>query len=152
MKCEAICALWQYGNPMSKPNLDLLTLDAPKCGSGAYRNTRIWQNLMPYDAMLKEHARLLPPSRPFDAALTTIWLSRLITFPTIGARNQPQLQHTPLRGPLPYMGTHPDTAPVRVHKGILGRCMLYVSDTPSTPSAEVREVQMGFHIGDTAPP
>jgi hypothetical protein len=47
------------------------------------------------------------------------------------------------------MGTHLDTAPFRVHKGIPGKGMLYVSDTPSTSSAEVREASMGFHIGDT---
>ncbi len=50
------------------------------------------------------------------------------------------------------MGTHPDSAPFRVQKGIPSRGMLYVSDTPSTLSADIIEALMGFHIGDTAAP
>jgi hypothetical protein len=46
----------------------------------------------------------------------------------------------------------PDTAPFRVHNGILGRGMLYASETPSTPSVEVRKALMEFRIGDTAAP
>ena len=37
-------------------------LDATQCGSGAHRNTRIWQNLLPHDILEAEHARLLPPT------------------------------------------------------------------------------------------
>ena len=48
------------------------------------------------------------------------------------------------------MGTHPDTAPFRVHNGNSCRGMLHVSGIPATPSAEVEE--MGFRIGDTAAP
>ena len=144
-------------HPASTTTLSLLgqgtLLDAPKCGSGAYRNTRIWHNLMPHDALMKELARLLPPTRPVDAALMRAGLSRWSTLPTLGAGDQPQPQHTPPpRDPLPYLGTHPNTAPFRVHQGILGRGMLYVADNPSTPPAEVIEALMGFHIGDTAAP
>ncbi len=53
-------------------------------------------------------------------------------------------------GPIPYLGTHPDTAPSRIHNGIQGRGMLYAMDTPSTPFAEVKEALMGFRIGVTA--
>jgi len=56
-------------------------LDASKCGSGAYRNTRIWQNLLPQDTLAEEHARLLPPTRPVDAALETTWLSMWSIYP-----------------------------------------------------------------------
>jgi hypothetical protein len=101
---------------------------------------------------MEEHARLLPPNRPVDTALETAGLSRWSTFPTLGAGDPPRQQQTPPRGPLPYMGTSSGTAPFRVHKEISGRGVLYVSDTPSTPSAEVKEVFMGFHIGDTAAP
>ena len=61
-----------------------------------------------------------------------------------------QAQPTPLREPLPYLSTHPDTAPFWVHNVHPGRGMLYVSDTPATPLAEVRDVLMGFRVGDTA--
>jgi len=67
-----------------------ILLDAPKCGSGAYRNTRIWQNLMPHDALVEEHSRLLTRTRPVDAALATAWLSRLSTFPALEAGDQLQ--------------------------------------------------------------
>jgi len=79
---EVIGYLWSFSelHPASANNLSLLgqgtLLDAPKCGSGAYRNTRIWQTLMPHDALKKEHARLLPPSNPVDAAFATAGLSR----------------------------------------------------------------------------
>ncbi len=45
----------------------------------------------------------------------------------------------PPRGPLPYLGTHPNTAPFRVHNGIPGPGMLYTMDTPTTSSADARE-------------
>jgi hypothetical protein len=95
---EGVGYLWSSSelHPASATILSLVgqgtLLDAPKCGSGAYRNTRIWQNLMSHDALMKEHARLLPPTRPVDAALTRAGLSRWSTFPTLGAGDQPQLQ------------------------------------------------------------
>ena len=68
--------------------------------------------------------------------------------------HQPQAsqgaQLTPPWGPLPYLGTHPNTTPFRVRNGIPSRGMLYAMDTPATPSAEVREALMGFRVGDTA--
>jgi hypothetical protein len=50
-------------------------LDATKCGSGAYHNTRDWRNLLPHEALVAEHARLLPQTRPVDAALETSGLT-----------------------------------------------------------------------------
>ena len=44
-------------------------IDASKCGSGAYRNTRIWQNLLPHDTLAVEHARLQPLARPVEASI-----------------------------------------------------------------------------------
>jgi hypothetical protein len=46
-------------------------LDATKCCSGAYRSTRVWQNLLTHKALVAEHACLLPPTRAIDAALET---------------------------------------------------------------------------------
>ncbi len=63
----------------------------------------------------------------------------------------PNTTHSP-REPLPYMGTHSNTPNFRVYKGIPGRGMLFVSDIPSSPSVEVREALIGFHIGDIATP
>ena len=67
--------LWSSSerHPPSVDTLSLLgqgtLLDASKCGSGAYRNTRAWQNLVPKDTLAAEQARLLPPSRQVDVAL-----------------------------------------------------------------------------------
>ena len=55
-------------------------------------------------------------------------------------------------GPLPCLGTHPNTAPFRIHNGIPRREMLYAMDSPATPSAEVKETLTGFRVGDNAAP
>ena len=105
---------------------------------------------MPHDTLEAEHARILPQARPVDATLEKPWLFMWSTQTAQLYGDSHKGQHTPIREPVPYLDTRPDTAPFRVHKGIPG--MLYVLDTPSTPFAEVREALMGFHIGDTAAP
>jgi hypothetical protein len=98
-----------------------------------------------------EHALLLPPTRPVDAALETAELSMRITHPS--PKSGVHTKHNPLPSgsrSIPYLGAHPDTPPCWVYNGNPGRGMLYVSNTPSTPSAEVMETLMGFRIGDTA--
>ncbi len=76
-KPRGIGYIWSSSelHPPSANTLSLLgqgtLLDASKCGSGAYRNTRIWQNLLPHDTLTAEHASLQPPARPVDAALET---------------------------------------------------------------------------------
>jgi len=57
-------------------------LDASKCGSGAYRNTRIWQNLLPQETMAAEHARLRPSPRQIKAAMETTWLFKWSAHPS----------------------------------------------------------------------
>jgi len=74
------------------------------------------------------------------------------THPSPQPGDSHRAQPTPSRGMLPYLMTHPDTAPFRVHNGIPGRGMLYAVDTPSTPSAEGREALRGLRVGDTAAP
>ncbi len=49
-------------------------LDATKCGSGAYRNTRIWQNLLHHDTLSTIHARLQHTPRPVESALESAGL------------------------------------------------------------------------------
>ncbi len=74
-------------HPTSANTLTLMgqgtLLDASEYGSGAHRNTRIWKNLMPHDILEAEHARLLPPNRPADAALEVAELTSWSTFLTI---------------------------------------------------------------------
>jgi hypothetical protein len=66
-------------HPPSAYTLSLLgqgiLLDGSKCGLGADRNTRIWENLLPQDTLAAEHARLQPSARPVAAALETARLS-----------------------------------------------------------------------------
>jgi hypothetical protein len=74
------------------------------------------------------------------------------THPTPQLGDSQRVQPTTLRGQLPYLGTQTDMASFRVHNKIQGRGMLYAMDTPSTPSAEVREALIGFWVGNTAAP
>ena len=127
-------------------------LDASKCDSGAHRDTRIWQNLLSHDTLAAEYVRFRSSARPDEAAMKRAGLSRWSTHPSPQPGDSHRAQPTTFQGPLPYLGTHPDTAPFRVHNGISGRGMLYDMDTPSTPSAEVKEVLMRFCGGDTAAP
>jgi hypothetical protein len=55
-------------NTLSLLGLSIL-LDASKYGLGAYRNIRIWQNLLPHDTLADEHARMKPAARPVEATL-----------------------------------------------------------------------------------
>ena len=50
------------------------------------------------------------------------------------------------------MITHTYTAPFRIHKGIPGRGMIFVLDTPSSPYVKAKEALTGFHIGDIDAP
>ena len=128
-------------------------LDAPTCGSEAYRNTVIWQNLMPRSVLEAEHARLVNPTRPVETALEAVGLSDLSTRPTPPTvRGLSLSEDIPPREPLPHMGTHPDTSRFRVHNEIPGNKVLYDSDLPSAPSPEVREALMGFRVGETDVP
>ena len=77
-------------------------------------------------------------------------LSKWSTHPSPQTEDLHRVQPTTFRGPLPYLESHPDLAPFRVHNIIPGRGMLYTMDTPSTPSAEVRVALTGFRVGDTA--
>jgi hypothetical protein len=57
--------------------------------------------------------------------------------------------HSPRR-PLPYLGTHPNTAPFRVHNVLPSRGMLYTMETLATPFAYVKEALIGFRVRDTS--
>ncbi len=52
----------------------------------------------------------------------------------------------PPRGSRPHLGTHPDIPPFRVRNGTPGRGMIYTSNLPSTPFAEIKEALMGFRV------
>jgi hypothetical protein len=60
----------------------------------------------------------------------------------------PPAEDFPPRAPFLHLGTHPDSSPFWVHNELSGKDMLYNSNFPSSPSAEVREALMGFCIGD----
>ncbi len=118
---EGVGYLWNSSelNPASANTLSLLgqgtVIDASKCGSGAYRNTRFWQNLLPHDALVAEHARLMPPIRPVDAVLEKARLTRWSLLPTPNTRDHLQIHRTPPKESFPYLGTHQDTAPSWIH-------------------------------------
>jgi hypothetical protein len=73
---EGIGYLWNSSecHPASEMGQGNL-LDATQCGSGAGRNTRIWQKLLPRDILEAEHARLRPPTHLVDAALKAAGLA-----------------------------------------------------------------------------
>jgi hypothetical protein len=140
-------------NPPSPNTMPLLgpgsLLDATKRGLVAYRNTRIWQNLLPQDTLLADHACLQPTTRPVESLPERAGLSHWSTYPTQRPANSQGEQPTPPRGQLPYLGSQRNDAPFRIHKGIPCRGMLYTNDNPDTPPVEVREALMGFRVGDT---
>jgi hypothetical protein len=49
-------------------------IDDSKCVSVAYRNTQVWQNLMPYPTLNEAHARLPAPHRPVETAIGDVSL------------------------------------------------------------------------------
>ena len=95
--------LWNSSelHPPSANTLSLLgqdtLLDAPKCGSRAYRNTRIRQSLLPQDTLAAEHARMLPPTRPIEDALETSCLFVWSTHHSPKLAGPNQTQPTPFR-------------------------------------------------------
>ena len=127
-------------------------IEAPKSGSKAYRNTRIWQNHMPQYVFEAEHARVpKPSSRPIEVALEANGLSTWSTRPTPphpkGERYPAKRTHSQGSRSRIYMGTHqPDTSPLRVYNGLPGKGMLYVANLPSTPSTEVREALIIYRL------
>ena len=129
-----------------------LLLDATKCGSGAYRNMRLWQNLMPQAILAAVHARIRPPTGRVEKALEDAGLSNWSTYPIHRPTISQDEHHTPPREPLPYLAARQDITPFRIHNGIPCHGILYYKDTPATPCAEIRESLMGFQIGDTAAP
>ena len=80
-------------------------------------------------------------------------LSAWITRPTAATRRGLSLREvlSPSE-PLPHLGTHPDKPPFRVHNEIPGKGVLYASNLPSTPSAEVKEAALDFCVKDTDAP
>ena len=68
-----------------------ILLDATECGSGAYRNTRLWQNLMSQDTLAEFQARTRPPTGSVEKALEGAGLSNRSTYPTYFVRRIPAI-------------------------------------------------------------
>ncbi len=92
-------------HPLSSKPLALLgpeyLLDATKCGSGAYCNTRIWQNMLPRDKLSADHSLLQQPARPVESVLERAGLAQWSTHPTQRATTSNGEQPTPPKRPLP---------------------------------------------------
>ena len=84
--------------------------DAPKCGLGAYRNTRVCQNLLPYLELNEAHARIPAQHWPMETAIAALGLANWITHssPPLegGKRAPPNKQGFSLHGTPPRLGTH----------------------------------------------
>jgi hypothetical protein len=120
-------------------------LNALKCGSGAHRPTRIWQNFLPLETLDEAYSNLPVLSRTVNDMLTLAglgsWhmpprdnLSSIITHPSA----------------LPRFGTRPKLQPraASIHASTNG--LLIRGGILTSPSPDVREVLMGFTNGDTA--
>jgi len=130
-----------------------MLIDAPICDSWAYRNNRVWKNLVPRSVLEAEHARLLKPTRPIETSLEASRLSTWSTHPRPPTGRDLSLNvDLPPREPLPHLCTHPNTSPFRVHNGISENGVLYATNLPSTPSPELREALVGFRVGETDVP
>ena len=65
-------------------------LNAPKCGSGAHRPTRIWQNMLPKETLDDAYANLVDPRQTVDDILKSAGL---------------RAWHTPTKDTLTTLGT-----------------------------------------------
>ena len=119
-------------------------LNAPKCSSGAHRPTRIWQNLLPKEALEEAYSNLPVPSNTVDAMLTPAGL---------GSWQLPHgdTSHSPTTYPiaLPHFGTRPSPHPQGTTYRAPSNGLLLHEGTLTSSSPEVREALMGFTCGDT---
>ena len=97
-----------------------------------------------------EHAQLVKPIIPVEAALEAVGLSTWSTHPPPSTDMGLSLNEgLALRESLSHLGTHPNTSPFQIQNGIPCNGVLYDSNFLSTPSLEVREALMGFKVGET---
>ncbi len=117
-------------------------IETRKCGSGAYRVTRIWQNLMLLSTLTDATSRLPTPQRPAETALRRAGLNTWSTHP-IPSQDEEEdgrflpLGHVSAEEPLPRLGTHPNASHIRALGGPLGRGIVYEANRPTPPTAEV---------------
>ena len=136
------------GPPLPTHVLEIMgpstVLNAPKCGSGAHRPTRILQNLPPKEDLDEAYSNLNYPPHTVNDILEHVGLSswRMPTRDTISST----ANATTL---LPRFRTRP-TPPPPGELGPTTTIGLLVKDgTLRPPSPEVREILMGFTSGDT---
>ena len=116
-------------------------LNDPKCGSGAHRPTRIWQNLLPKETLDEASSNLPVQSRTVDDMLALAGLGSWHMPP--GDTSYSINKHP---SALPRFGTRPKPQPhaTSLHASTDG--LLMQGGTITSPSPEVREVLMGFTI------
>jgi hypothetical protein len=110
-------------------------LNAPKCGSGAHRPTRIWQKLLPMETLDEAYSNLPVPSRTANDMLALAGLGSW-HMPTGDTSNSTNTHPTSL----PRFGTRlkPPTHATSPHAPRNG--LLMQGGTLAPPSPEVREV------------
>jgi hypothetical protein len=97
-------------------------IEAPKCESGAYRITRIWQNLMLSSKLRVAHGRLPAPQRPVQTGLDNAglheWSEHSIYIssphPAEGSPTTPTDADPSYKEPLFHLGTHPNSLHIRI--------------------------------------
>ena len=131
------------------------TLDAPACGSHARREAIFWQNFMCPRA-LRHNFRLLPqgPSTTLNEMLSAAgfdnWRSQHLTLgknmPPIDKYNQAGRDQKVLPKFVCFKGSH-QFCLNSAGRPALG--MLRLNGVPTIPTADIKELCMGFHVGDT---
>ena len=135
-------------------------LDAPPCGSASRRKTLFWQNLASPDLVQAAFDALPPPSHTVDEMLAKHGLSDWKAQPQeLGYTcfpgdpyNVPGRPQVAIPKMVCYKGSHAFRFK-RIRGRVLpGPGMLYKNGVLTEPDADVAEIFMGFHPGDTAAP
>ena len=146
-------------HPAIAATLDVpLHLDAPPCGSGAKRETLFWQNLADPTAVQQSFDALPTPTTPINDTLSRSNLQDWHTQPLTAGYNMPPSGRDAYNTAgkpqvaLPKFVCFPRSHKYRFHRGRPGPGLLIHHNSLMEPSADIRELLMGFHIGDTAAP
>jgi ribonuclease HI len=131
-----------------------ITLDGPPCGSGAFRETRICQNLAPNDTLQNSFNQLPTPTLTINKRLIDANIKDWETqpyIPNIKQRTSKQEQPTLLpQLALPKLNSLPNSHAFCMKQGIPGPGLLYSNNTLQEPNATIRELLMGLQRGATA--
>jgi hypothetical protein len=131
-----------------------ITLDGPPCGSGAYRETRIYQNLASNDKIQNSFNQLPTPTLTINKRLIDANIQHWETQSnTLNLKQQISRHKQPTLLPhlaLPKLNSLPNSYAFCLKQGIPGPGLMYFNNTLQEPNATFRELLTGLQRGATA--